>query len=267
MRLLEILPLERPFIWLDVETHSKLPPETTRIIELGLIVFYHDGREPKRWESFIDPGEKIHADVTELHTITDEDVFGKPKFKDIAESLAKGMVDCDFGGYNVMFDLRCVSAEMRRAGVAWSYEGAYVVDPLRVWQVFRPRRLADAVREFAKREPTDSHRALADTQDAVDALIGMLQTFQEAPRSVKALHELCKGDSNRIDPEGKFVWFNGEASIGFGKWGMNRTPLRLVPRDYLEWMTKADFSPEVKRIAAAAAKGVFPKRESDEKIT
>lgn len=256
MTLNTVLKLDRPLVCLDVETHAKLPPEKGRICELGFKIFYPDDRPPKAWESLIDPTVPIDSDATTVHGITDTDVFGKPRFQDLAENLLLGFNDCDFCGYNIRFDLRAIHAEMLRAGKTWSYENARLIDALRIWQVGKPRTLSDAVREFCGREPTDAHRALADTEDAIDATVGMLERFTEMPRTVQALHDLCFKDAVRIDAEGKFQWMNGKPCIAFGK--HSGTPINRLDPNYLQWILKSDFPPDTKKIVDAALRGVFP---------
>lgn len=248
-----MLTLERPIVWLDCETHSKKPD--ARICELGLIKLAPDA-SVREWESLINPGVPIEPGATEVHHITDEMVQGKPTFEQLAESLAYGFSSCDFSGYNVRFDLGVLFKEFKRVKVKWTYEGAYVVDPLRLWQILRPRKLADAVREFCDREPTEAHRALGDTQDVRDVLYGMLAKFPELPRTVQGLHDMCV-DPTRLDPDGRFAWDAGVAVCNFGK--HKGVPMRKVPRDYYQWMLDAgDFSPEATALARNALMGSFP---------
>jgi DNA polymerase-3 subunit epsilon len=252
--------LERPMIWLDVETHAKLPPEQGRIVEIAAIMIYPDDRPDKEWQSFINPGVPIHADTTEKHHITDAMVADAPKFAQFAPSIGRTFVDVDFGGYNVKFDLKTIAAEMDRAGVAWSYSSARIIDPLRLWQVKMPLTLTDAVGEFCNRSTTEAHRALGDTQDALDVFVGQLERFKDLPRDLKLLHDLAwPTDPNKIDDEGKFAWQGNEPCVMFGK--HKGTPMRRVPAAYFGWMVdKGDFPADTKRIASEAAEGRFPTR-------
>lgn len=254
----QFLTLERPLVWLDVETHAKLPPEHGRIIELGFEMLYPDGREPKRWVSYINPGVPITADATGVHRIKDEDVSSAPRFNQVAASLAKGFSHCDFGGYNVRFDLRCIEAEMTRAGVPWSYRDALLLDSLRLWQLGASRTLSDAVREFCGREPREAHRALGDAQDAQDAAVGMLRRFEKLPRELKALHELSFKNPDHLDADGKIIWVGEEAALNFGK--HSGMLLKNVGRGYLEWICGTNFPADVKKIATDALNGVYPKK-------
>lgn len=256
------LQLVRPLIWLDVETHDKCNPEDSHIIELGIHICYHDGRPDKTWCKFIKPGVPISPGATEVHHIKNEDVVDAMPFSYYAKNLATGMRDCDFGGYNIKFDLRVIEAEMKRAGVPWSWDGAFLADGLRLWQIGQPRTLSDAVREFLGRGTTDAHRALGDAEDARDVFLAQLERWQDKlPTTMKALHELCfPQDPNAVDREGKIVWLDsGQACLTFGKHA--RKPLRAVPRDYLEWVIGQSFPSDTKEILKQCLRGNFPTKQ------
>lgn len=262
-----MLQLTRPLIWLDVETHDKVPPEHAHICEIGFKIIYPPSAEdpnkiiePKRWVSYIKPPVPISEGATGVHNITNEMVAGSPTWEQVGPNIAKGFVDCDFGGYNPFFDLRVIYASMLRIGVKWDYEGAHVVDGLRIWQVAKPRTLSDAVREFCAREPREAHRALGDAEDAEEATYGMLTRFDHIPRSPKELHDLCFAkDPSRVDRDGKIVWSGSEAALGFGK--HSGTLLKNVPRGYLEWILGGTFAPDTKRIVEDALNGKYPQKE------
>lgn len=261
MQLKDLITLERPLIWLDVETANITQPEQARICELGFQVLYPAsyGKADYSWNSLINPLIPIERETHEKHGISDEDVKDKATFVRIAEKLAKGFQNCDYAGYNVQFDLRVLSGEFSRAVVPWSYEHAAVIDPLRLWQVSMPRTLSDAVREFCKREPTNAHRASEDAKDAHDVLLGQLERWQDLPRDVKKLGELCyPKDPNKIDPEGKFRWKGNDVVITFGK--NNGVSLRKLDRGYLEWICKGGFSEATKQIARDALVGKYPEK-------
>ena len=66
-------------------------------------------------------------------------------------------------------------------------------------------------------------------------------------------------DPSWIDPDGKFSWADGAATITFGKHkGRALTELAAAEPDYLEWMLDQDFSSEVKQIIGDALNGKFP---------
>jgi DNA polymerase III epsilon subunit-like protein len=265
------LKLTRPLVCVDVETHDKCPPEKAYIVEIGLIVFYPDGRPRKEWGTIVRPPEgiKVHPCATAVHGIEHAECFKRnaegeyvyPSFKQIGVNLAQGTANCDFCGYNGGFDLRAIAAEMKRNGILWSYEDAHLLDPLAIWRKKSARTLTDAVREHARREPTDAHRALADISDTVDAMMGMfVNTDWDLPNTVKACADLCKNEDN-IDDAGKFSWKGEVPIINFGKW--SGTPLTDPSlRGYLQWMLNGDFTPSTKKVCIDALAGTFPKKAS-----
>jgi len=255
--------LDRPLVSLDVETHDKVSPEQARIVELGFKVIYHDGREPKKYRNFINPGVPISAATTAIHGIKDEDVRLSPSFSAIAANLAKGFTNVDFTGYNVRFDLRVLAGEMKRANVEWSYTSAYLLDGLRLWQIARPRTLEDALREHCNREPRQAHRALEDAEDALDVVIALLEKYPAIlPKDLRKLHEMSfPRDPNAIDPDGKLTWIGDKPCINFGK--HRGTSLDRLTKNYIEWMLGADFGPEVKSVLRGVLDGKLPVKGQD----
>lgn len=261
MPLKNYLKLERPLIWLDVETANMAQPEQARICEFSFHMIYPDDRPDKIWGTLINPGIPIHPETTKVHNIMDSDVAEKPQFSQIARNIAGGFQNCDYGGYNVRFDLRVLSGEFARSGVAWTYIGAYIIDPLRLWQISEPRTLTDAVRKFCGREPSEAHRASGDVQDVHDVLIGQFEAWPDLPRDVAKLGDLCyPPDPNKLDETGKFRWKDGKVVLTFGK--HSGKTIDKLPKDYLQWMIGGDFSAEVKQIAKEALQGRYPQRNT-----
>jgi DNA polymerase-3 subunit epsilon len=254
----KLFKLERTLISLDVETHDKVPPEKSRIVDMAFIIYEPEG-DPVRWETLINPGVPISPGATAVHGITDEMVKDMPPFAHYAQKLAAKFSNTDFCGYNGTFDLRVFAAEFERVGIKWSYEEALLLDPLRLWQISKPRTLGDAVREFCEREPTQSHRAMGDTVDASDVAAGMLGRFGHLPKDLRKLHDLCFKDPNRVDRDGKFGWTNGRCTLTFGKWA--GVEIEKVPSNYFHWMLKAEFSPDTKRVAQCILDGNIPVKE------
>ena len=251
-----LLKLERPIIAFDVETAGMGVPEDNRIVELAFLKFFPDGTT-KEWSGLVKPDVPMDPSAIAVHHITPEMVKDSPTFKDIAPGLLKGFRDCDYAGYNVKFDLRVLSGEMKRAGVEWSYADAHLVDGLRLWQVSEPRSLGDAVRRFLHREPSEAHRAMGDTRDSWDAIEGLLDTFPKLPREVKAIHELCfPRNPSWLDADGKFAWKGNDVVMTFGKW--NGVALVNVDKSYLQWMLNGSFSDEAKDILRKGLAGEWP---------
>ena len=66
---------------------------------------------------------------------------------------------------------------------------------------------------------------------------------------------------NYVDPDGKFIWSDGEVVCNFGKKHNGRRLRDIAAEDpnYLQWVAGADFTPEVKELVSKALLGEFLK--------
>lgn len=245
-----LLSLERPLIVFDTET-TGTNPRADRVIEIACLKVHPDGRR-ELWLRRINPGIPIPPASTAIHGITDADVAGEPRFRELAPELAAFLAGCDLAGYNIAgFDLPVLRAEFLRAGVPFDVSDRRLVDAQRIFFSREPRHLAAAARFYCQSEHAGAHGALADAEMTLRVLEGQLERYAELPRSVGQLHDLfCAGIDQDLDPEGRIRLVNGEPTINFGK---NRgRALRDIGREepgFLRWILKGDFSEPVKTIA------------------
>jgi len=258
--MLKNLALERPLAFIDVET-TGLKPGMDRVIELSILKIYPDGnREYKSHK--INPEIPIPANVTDIHGITDADVASEPKFRHYAKSIRDFLEGCDIAGFNVIrFDLPFLEAEFKRAGVEFSRRDRQLVDIQVLYHLMEPRDLRAAYLKYCGREMEIQHTAEGDATAAAEILDGQLGIHPELPRNVVALCTMCcTVQENYIDPDGKFVWADGEVVCNFGKKHNGRRLKDIAAEDpgYLQWIAGADFTPEVKELVSKALLGEFP---------
>ena len=297
----QLLNLERPLFCLDTET-TGVDTQKDRIIEIGFQKWEASGMT-KEWRSLIDPRVPIPAAASKVHNIYDADMkvcqtcktahvdasacavpdFVLP-FKYYASNLVKGFSDCDFCGKNVRFDLRILAAEMKRAGVEWSYAGARIVDVDRLEQLAVPRDLGSMYAKYVKvtcdacmgkgwimdaeercdacngvgtvGKPHDgAHGALSDVQASTRVIVGQLEAHASLPRDLDLLH--AKQWPGWIDGDGKFRFVEGVPC--FTNWGKHANrPMRDADAGYWDFVLKSDFSSDVKKLASAAKLKLFP---------
>lgn len=269
----ELLSLNRTLFVFDTET-TGTNTQTDRIIELGFQEWSAGGLV-REWRSLINPGVPIPQAVSEVHGISDETLRGcrvcgaaqsdhpRPTcdefhaiytFSQIATSIARGFVNCDFAGKNVRFDLRILAAEMKRAGVPWHYEGARIIDAERLEQLVVPRTLSHLHEKYTGAKHDGAHGAISDVRASLTVIFHQLQANASLPRDLDALHEMQW--PGRLDADGKFTLVNGEPTCQFGKHRGKR--MQEIPKDYWDWMLQADFPDDVKRLARDAKLGKFP---------
>ncbi|PZC51123.1 MAG: DNA polymerase-3 subunit epsilon [Chloroflexi bacterium] len=251
--------LERPLLFVDLET-TGLNTGLDRIVELTVLKRHPDGTEEIRSKR-INPGIPIPFGATAVHGITDEDVAHEPPFQQYARSLREFIDGCDFAGFNAKrFDLPMLESEFRRANVEFSLDDAKIVDSMAIFHHFERRDLAAAYLKYCGKELEEAHSSAADIKATAEILDAQMEYYPELPRDVKGLHDFFYGsEPERIDSEGKFIWLEGKAALGFGKY-RSRSLEEIVVSDpeYIEWISDADFSEEVKNIASDALLGKSP---------
>ncbi len=91
------------FVAIDLET-TGLDAGRDAIIELGAVRF-RQGIEVDRYSQFVDPGQKLPPEITELTGITPEDLKDAPRLDQVAEDFIDFVGDADIVGQNFAFDL------------------------------------------------------------------------------------------------------------------------------------------------------------------
>ena len=258
--MLKNLKIARPIAFIDVET-TGTNPNSSRVVELSILKIHPDGKEECKSHR-VNPGVPIPAEATAVHGITDADVASLPTFRQYARSVKDFLDGCDIAGFNVIkFDLPCLEAEFARADVEFSRQGRYLVDSMVIYHQREPRDLQAAYWKYCDGRMEGAHVAEEDVKAAAAVLDGQLEQYRDLPRDVLGLCEACYPEGkNHVDPEGKFIWVDGDVVCNFGKKYKGRKLRDIVSEDpsYLSWIAGADFSPEVRRIAARALLGEFP---------
>ncbi|MFC1909678.1 exonuclease domain-containing protein [Chloroflexota bacterium] len=252
--------LDRPLVFIDVET-TGLRPNFDRIVELSILKVAPDGNiEYKNHR--VNPGIPIPTEATSIHGISDEDVANEPKFAQYAKSLRDFLEGCDLAGFNMIkFDLPFLEAEFSRAGVDFSRQDRNLIDSQTIYHMMEPRDLQAAYLKYCGKEMKTKHTAEGDATAAAEILEKQLEMYPELPRDASGLCAMCyKVPDNYVDPDGKFVWKDGEIICNFGKKhnGWKLKDMAAKAPDYLHWIATSDFSPEVKELSRKAIDGEFP---------
>jgi len=257
---LKSLKLDRPIVFFDLET-TGVDPANDRIVEISGIRVAPDGqREARTW--LINPGRPIPPEATAIHNITDADVRDAARFGQIAHDLLEWFSGADLGGFNVVrFDGPLLDHEFRRCGLDLALPTRRVIDAMAIYHRMERRDLSAAVRFYLDRDHEGAHSAEADATVTLEILEAQLERYDDLPRTVEELARWSRASRpGAIDPDGKFVWKNGEAVFAFGK--HQGIPLKTIANsapDYLRWINNSDFPVEAKKLVADALKGNFPK--------
>ena len=251
------LTLSRPLVALDLET-TGLDVDSDRIVEIACIKLLPDGPQQELCYR-CNPQRPIAPQATAVHGITDAAVADAPPFAARAAELQRFLQGADLTGFNIeRFDLPLLRREFTRVGVEPTDLGdVRVIDSMRIYMRQEPRDLTAAYRFYCQRELQQAHSAAADARAAVAVLQAQVMHYPDLPTDVAGLDSFChQSNPDFIDRDGKLIWVDGKAALGFGKFRhRSLEALAADNPDYLRWVMGANFPPEVVKVIADTLAG------------
>jgi DNA polymerase-3 subunit epsilon len=253
------LNLKNPISFFDLET-TGTNITSDRIVEIAVVKLMPNGETIKK-SNLVNPGIPIPPESTRFHGIKDDDVSGKPLFKEVAKEYAKFFEGSDLGGFNILkFDVPMLVEEFLRAGVEFEYIKKKIVDAQKIFHMMEKRTLAAAYKFYLNKELKDSHTAEADTIASMEVLLAQVARYDgqevtdtigkklgQVRNDVESLSQLTA--MNMVDLAGRMILdANGEEIFNFGK-HKNKKVLdvfRFEPA-YYDWMMNGDFPLDTKR--------------------
>jgi DNA polymerase III subunit epsilon len=255
------LKLKNPVVFLDLET-TGIDVVKDRIVEIALLKVQLDGAEEELLQR-VNPEIPISAEATRFHGITNEDVAGKPTFKEVAKILARFIEGCDLAGFNSnRFDIPLLAEEFLRADVDIDLKKRKFIDVQAIFHKMEKRTLAAAYLFYCKKPLTDAHSALADTRATYEVLQAQIDTYQGVEyednhgktstpivNDVEKLSEFSAYDRN-VDFVGRIVYDeNGVEVFNFGK--NKGVPVEKVLEEqpgYFGWIMNSEFPLYTKKV-------------------
>lgn len=270
------LNLQKPLVIFDLET-TGLDMVKDRIIQISYIKVYPDGRETRANE-IVNPEMPIPPFISQLTGITDDDVKGKPTFKQLAQRLADEFKGSDFAGFNSNhFDIPLLAEEFLKAGIDFDFSKCRMIDACTIFKKMERRNLAAAYKFYCGRkmeDDFDAHRADQDTEATYRVLMGELDKYapgaNEDPEKtlendMQVLADFSTTNKN-IDFAGRIVWAEQKGPDGktltdkegkplmietfnFGKYkGMTVEEVLLRDPGYYSWIMQGDFTHNTKQV-------------------
>lgn len=235
--------MSKQIVWFDLETTSAEPTEA-RIVQMAIVVTdrqFNIVSGP--FQTLLNPEVAIPKEATEIHGITNEMVYDKPVFKDIAPGLLNFFVDKDWGFYNgIRYDSTVLLEEFNRANVSIDISGIAMIDPMIVFHKKEPRDLSAALKFYTGKELDGAHEAQADTFATIEVAKGQIRMYDDI-NSVEDIIAMSEPE-NRCDLAGKFVLKDGVPVFTFGK---HRGEPIVNHKGFLNWMLDKDFPTETKK--------------------
>ncbi|MBR3861263.1 MAG: PolC-type DNA polymerase III [Oscillospiraceae bacterium] len=154
------LPLDTEYVAFDIET-TGLRSDADRMTEIGAVVFGPEGIG-KRFNTFVDPGRPVPAEIVRLTGITDEMLQGAPDEASALNAFLDFCGDRPIVAHNADFDTGFMAAAARRHGIA--FQPVYL-DTLVLAQTLLPhlrRHKLDTVNDALSLPRFRHHRASDD---------------------------------------------------------------------------------------------------------
>ncbi len=114
--------LTEEFVAFDLET-TGLSSRTDRIIEIGAVLM-RNGKEADRFQTFVDPKQKLEPKIVDLTGITDEMLQGAPSIEEVFPKFLEFVGDRLLVAHNADFDTGFIRAQCQRMGVPYSFTSA-----------------------------------------------------------------------------------------------------------------------------------------------
>ncbi|SFL85552.1 ATP-dependent DNA helicase DinG [Gracilibacillus orientalis] len=172
------------FVVIDVETTGQSASKGDRIIEIALVVI-ENNQITKQYNQLINPKRPIPSFISQLTSITDNDVEAKPAFDEVVVEFKDLLDNAILVAHNVPFDLTFLNEELERVGETKIQP--YVVDTVELARILLPKAPSYKLNELAEYlmiSHKNPHRAISDALVTADLLIIMINKLQYLPKNV-----------------------------------------------------------------------------------
>lgn len=159
---------------LDFETTGLSPGKGDRAIEIGAVKI-KDGCVTDRFQSLMNPGQRISGFIESYTGITNKMLTTAPPCRDVMRDFSEFIGGHDLVAHNASFDKRFLDAEMKR--IRCHYSGEFACSMLaarRLYQTAPNHKLETLVRLNRITVNGDFHRALSDAEMTANLWLSML---------------------------------------------------------------------------------------------
>ena len=150
------------FAFIDVET-TGMKPLADRVTEIAIIRFSAN-HAPERWQSLINPGVAIPAEIQALTGITNVMVRDAPSYFDVRDQVRRLLEGATFVAHNARFDYGFIKNEFRRVGEAFTADVLCTVRLSRMLYPDADGHGLDAIVSRHRLSGFDRHRAMGDSE-------------------------------------------------------------------------------------------------------
>ena len=227
------------FAFIDVET-TGMKPLADRVTEIAIIRFNSNG-ETERWQSLINPGVAIPAEIQALTGITNAMARDAPSFFDVRDQIRRLLEGAAFVAHNARFDYGFIKNEFRRHGEAFTADVLCTVRLSRKLYPDADGHGLDAVIARHGLSGFDRHRAMGDTE-ATAAFVCAAQDDQTPEVLKAAVKSLLKTPSLPAHLPTTALTDIPDSPGVYLFYGINDLPLYIGKAKHLRERIRAHFS-------------------------
>ena len=159
------------FAVIDFETTGFGARKTDRVVEIGVVCMDHSGEVVEEWTTLVNPERDVSAG--RVHGITARDVYGAPRFDEVAGLLAESLRGRVLVAHNLSFEAQFLMGEYGRLGHELHLDRGSGICTMTLASTYIPHspRNLQACCDCCGVELRDAHSALADAR-ATTQLLG-----------------------------------------------------------------------------------------------
>ena len=101
-------------IALDTETTGLSPEHGDRLVEIGCVELINYIPTGKIYHCYINPERSVPQGAFDVHGLSDEFLFDKPKFREVYKDFLAFIGDSKLVIHNAQFDMKFINAELLR---------------------------------------------------------------------------------------------------------------------------------------------------------
>ncbi|MDY0396580.1 exonuclease domain-containing protein [Virgibacillus halophilus] len=169
------------FVVIDLETTGHSAVKGDKIIEVGIVVI-EKGAITKEFSTFLNPGKEIPSFISNLTSITNQDVAEAPMFAEVAEEIVSYFQSGYLIAHNVPFDLGFLNQELKMAGLPALRNP--VLDTVELARVLYPQAPSYKLGELAALldiTHDKPHRAVSDAYVTAKLLLRLKEKLELLP--------------------------------------------------------------------------------------
>ena len=169
---------DEEFVVFDIET-TGLNSHTNEIIEIGAVKI-KSGRIVDRYSQLINPGRPIPYHITEITSITDEQVANEPKINEVIGKFVDFIGDAVLVAHNAPFDMGFIKRDIKKY-LSIDYQCS-VIDTLQMARDLFPDLKKYGLGDLNKTlglALEKHHRAVDDSQATANMFIIFLDKYKE----------------------------------------------------------------------------------------